>query len=260
MKRTFNFTGNINLDGCFLAFFDESHDPFKVTAKIDSQHVDKLNKFNSEFEVILAASDVLQSDYKVGTLAEVIASNGFSIVLKDFFQGSAKPRVDLRIVDLSTKKIVASAKDIVPDISSGLGRRSFVKLSVSHAIGKEIWRVRWSPTDSVPLLQLNAAVPDVERKFTERSQLGTVIMPQVLRQILHIMLMSNYDEESHVHADSSDLILSFCQKLIKSDPPPIGSRDFNDVAAWVDQVVAKFSEKIDAANYFHYPPETSNLK
>jgi hypothetical protein len=260
MKRSINFTGNINIDGYFIASFDESKDPLVVSAKIDSKYIDQLRQLSPDFEVDLAVSDVLRFDYKVGTMAEIISSNGFTAILRDFYQGGVKPQVDLRIVDIKTKKIEASAENIVPDNSSGLGRKSFVRLSTSHAIGKEIWRVRWNPTDSVPILQLNAVIPDIERKFTDSTQLGTVIMPQVLRQVLLIMLMSNYDEESHDLADSSEIIISFCQKLIKSDPPPIGSRDFMEVSSWVDQVVAKFAEKIDAAGRFHYPPDISITK
>lgn len=257
MKRTFNFTGNRKLDGCFIANFDESQSPLVIRATIDSKSKDLLKDLSPNFEVALAVSDVLRFDYKVGTLADVIRGNGFTVVLKDFTPEGVKPQVDLRIVDLTTKKIEASAEDLVPDVSQGPGRRSFVKLSLSHAIGKEIWRVRWNPTESVPVLQLNASIPDVERKFTDASQLGTVIMPQVLRQVLLIMLMSKYDEGTGVLADSAESILKFCQKLERSEPPPIESRDYFEVASWVDQVVTKFAEKIDASARFHYPPEPS---
>lgn len=257
MKRTFNFTGNQRLDGCFIANFDESQTPLVIRASIDSKSRALLNDLNPNFEVALAASDVLRFDYKVGTLADVLKADGFTVVLKDFSLEGLKPQVDLRIVDLLSKKIEASAEDLVPDLSQGPGRRSFVKLSLSRAIGKEIWRVRWNPSDSVPVLQLNASIPDVERKFTDASQLGTVVVPQVLRQVLLIMLMSKYDEGTGVLADSAEVILKFCRKLEKSDPPPPESREYLEVASWVDQVVMKFAEKIDAAGRFHYPPEPS---
>ena len=182
MKRTFNFTGNRKLDGCFIANFDESQSPLVIRATIDSKSKDLLKDLSPNFEVALAVSDVLRFDYKVGTLADVIMGNGFTVVLKDFTPEGVKPQVDLRIVDLTTKKIEASAEDLVPDVSQGPGRRSFVKLSLSHAIGKEIWR---------------------------------------------------------------------------SEPPPMESRDYFEVASWVDQVVTKFAEKIDASARFHYPPEPS---
>jgi hypothetical protein len=255
MKRTFNFTGNRKLDGCFIANFDETQNPLVIRATLDPTHKDALKGLRPEFEVALAASDVLRFDYKVGTLADLISGNGFAVVLKDFTIEGVKPQVDLRIVDLTTKKIEASAEDLVPDVSQGSGRRSFVKLSLSHSIGKEIWRVRWNPTDSVPVLQLNASIPDVERKFTDAAQLGTVVMPQVLRQVLLIMLMSKYDVGAGVLADSAETILNFCQKLERSDPPPPESREYFEVATWVDQVVTKFAQKIDAAGRFHYPPE-----
>jgi hypothetical protein len=255
MKRTFNFTGNQKLDGCFIANFDETQNPLLIRATLDPKFKDSLEGLSPDFEVALAASDVLRFDYKVGTLADLIRGNGFAVVLKDFTPEGLKPQVDLRIVDLTTKKIEASAEDLVPDVSQGPGRRSFVKLSLSHAIGKEIWRVRWNPTESVPVLQLNASIPDVERKFTDAAHLGTVIMPQVLRQVLLIMLMSKYDEGTGVLADSAESILKFCQKLERCDPPPPESRDYFEVASWVDQVVTKFADKIDAAGRFHYPPE-----
>jgi hypothetical protein len=257
MKRSFNFTGNRKLDGCFIANFDETQNPLVIRATLDSRNKGALEGLSPDFEVALAASDVLRFDYKVGTLADLISANGFEVVLKDFTLEGVKPQVDLRIVDLSTKKIEASAEDLVPEVSQGPGRRSFVKLSLSHSIGKEIWRVRWNPTESVPVLQLNASIPDVERKFTDASQLGTVVMPQVLRQVLLIMLMSKYDEGTGVLADSAETILKFCQKLERSDPPSLESREYFEVASWVDQVVTKFAEKIDAAGRFHYPPEPS---
>ena len=58
-------------------------------------------------------------------------------------------------------------------------------------------------------------------------------------------------------ADSAESILKFCQKLERSEPPPIESRDYFEVASWVDQVVTKFAEKIDASARFNYPPEPS---
>ncbi len=257
MKRTFNFTGNRKLDGCFIANFDETQNPLVIRATLDPKHKDSFEGLRPDFEVALAASDVLRFDYKVGTLAELIRANGFTVVLKDFTLEGVKPQVDLRIVDLTTKKIEASAVDIVPDVSQGPGRRSFVKLSLSHAIGKEVWRVRWNPTESVPVLQLNASIPDIERMFTDASQLGTLVMPQVLRQVLMVMLMSKYDEGTGVLADSADNILKFCQKLERSEPPLPESREYFEVASWVDLVVTKFAEKINAAERFHYPPEPS---
>lgn len=258
MKRTFNFTGNRKLDGCFIASFDDTQTPLVIRATLDPKHKDALEGLSPDFEVALAASDVLRFDYKVGTLADLIRGNGFVVVLKDFTLEGVKPQVDLRIVDLKTKKIEASAEDLVPDVSQGPGRRSFVKLVLSRSIGKEIWRVRWNPSESVPVLQLNATIPDVERKFTDATQLGMVVMPQVLRQVLLIMLMSKYDEGSGGLADSAETILKFCQKLERTDPPPSESREYFEVASWVDQVVTKFAEKIDAAGRFHYPPEPSN--
>lgn len=255
MKRTFNFTGNRKLDGCFIASFDDTQTPLVIRATLDPKHKNVFEGLSPDFEVALAASDVLRFDYKVGTLGDLLKANGFEVVLKDFTLEGATPQVDFRIVDLKTKKIEASAEDLIPDLSQGPGRRSFVKLSLSHAIGKEIWRVRWNPTESVPVLQLNASIPDVERKFTDASQLGTVVMPQVLRQVLLIMLMSKYDEGTGGLADSAETILKFCQKLERSDPPPPESREYFEVASWVDQVVTKFAEKIDAAGRFHYPPE-----
>lgn len=255
MKRTFNFTGNRKLDGCFIASFDDTQTPLVIRATLDPKHKNVFEGLSPNFEVALAASDVLRFDYKVGILGDLLKANGFEVVLKDFTLEGATPQVDLRIVDLKTKKIEASAEDLVPDLSQGPGRRSFVKLSLSHAIGTEIWRVRWNPTESVPVLQLNASIPDVERKFTDASQLGTVVMPQVLRQVLLIMLMSKYDEGTGGLADSAETILKFCQKLERSDPPPPESREYFEVASWVDQVVTKFAEKIDAAGRFHYPPE-----
>lgn len=255
MKRTFNFTGNRKLDGCFIASFDDTQAPLVIRATLDPKHKNVFEGLSPDFEVALAASDVLRFDYKVGTLGDLLKANGFEVVLKDFTLEGAMPQVDLRIVDLKTKKIEASAEDLIPDLSQGPGRRSFVKLSLSHAIGKEIWRVRWNPTESVPVLQLNASIPDVERKFTDASQLGTVVMPQVFRQVLLIMLMSKYDEGTGGLADSAETILKFCQKLERSDPPPPESREYFEVASWVDQVVTKFAEKIDAAGRFHYPPE-----
>jgi len=255
MKRSFNFTGNRNLDGCFIATFDDLQSPLLVKASIDPKWKDQLSELSPQFEVAIAASDVLRFDYRIGTIADIIASNGFKVVLKDFNLEGVKPQIDLRIVDLNTKKIEASAENIIPDISVGPGRRSFVKRSVTHAIGKQIWRVRWEPTDSVPILQLNASIPDVEKKFCDTSQLATVIMPQVLRQILLIMLMSKYDEETGVLGETSGFILNFCEKFVKSDPPPAGARDFNDVSLWVDEVVFNFAKKIDASTRFHYPPE-----
>ncbi len=80
-------------------------------------------------------------------------------------------------------------------------------------------------------------------------------MPQVLRQILIIMLMCKYDEGTSMQAETAEVILQFCQKLEKSDPPAFESRDYEDVAAWVDLVVAKFAARIEAADRFHYPPE-----
>ena len=258
MKRTFNFTGNRKLDGCFIASFDDIQTPLVIRATLDPKHKNVFEGLSPDFEVALAASDVLRFDYKVGTLGDLLKANGFEVVLKDFTLEGATPQVDLRIVDLKTKKIEASAEDLVPDLSQGPGRRSFVKLNLSHAIGKEIWRVRWNPTESVPVLQLNASIPDVERKFTDASQLGTVVMPQVLRQVLLIMLMSKYDEGTGGLADSAETILKFCQKLERSDPPPPESREYFEVASWVDQVVTKFAEKIEAAGRFHYPPEPSS--
>lgn len=255
MKRTFNFTGNRKLDGCFIASFDDTQTPLVIRATLDPKHKNVFEGLSPDFEVALAASDVLRFDYRVGTLGDLLKANGFEVVLKDFTLEGATPQVDLRIVDLMTKKIEASAEDLIPDLSQGPGRRSFVKLSLSHAIGKEIWRVRWNPTESVPVLQLNASIPDVERKFTDASQLGTVVMPQVLRQVLLIMLMSKYDEGTGGLADSAETILKFCQKLERSEPPLPESRDYFEVASWVDQVVTKFAEKIDAAGRFHYPPE-----
>ena len=255
MKRSFNFTGNRKLEGCFIASFDDSQCPLVVTATIDPKWIDELKELNQRLEVALAASDVLRFDYRVASLSDVIASGGFTVVLKDFTPEGVRPQLDLRIVDLSTKKIEASADDLIPDVTPGFGRRSFVKLSKSSAIGKEIWRVRWNSSDSMPVLQLNADIPDVEKKFTEVAQLGLVVMPQVLRQVLIIMLMSKYDEGTGMLADSSEMILQFCQKLEKTDPPE--SREFADVAPWVDLVVTKFAARIDAAARFHYPPEPS---
>ena len=255
MKRSFNFTGNRKIDGCFTATFDDKQNPLLIKASINPEWKVELSELNPQFEVLLAASDVLRFDYRVGLLADVLATNGFNILLKDFNLEGVKPQVDLRIVDLETKKIEASAENIIPEQSPGTGRRSFVKLSVTDAIGKQIWRVRWESTDSVPILQLNAAIPDVERKFCDTSQLATVIMPQVLRQILLIMLMSKYDEETGVLGESAGFILSFCEKFIKSDPPPSAARDFNEVSLWVDEVISNFAKKIDATTRFHYPPE-----
>lgn len=238
-----------------MASFDDTQNPLVVRASIDTRWLNELKGLDANLEVAIAASDVLRFDYRVGTLGEVIAANGFTVVLKDFTLEGVEPQIDLRIVDLSSKKIVASSVDLVPSLSPGAGRRSFVKLSISHAIGKEIWRVRWSASESIPVLQLNAAVPDAARKFTDSSQLGTVVMPQVLRQILIIMLMCKYDEGTSMQAETAEVILRFCQKLEKSDPPAFESRDYEDVTAWVDLVVAKFAARIEAADRFHYPPE-----
>lgn len=257
MKRSFNFTGNRKLDGYFVASFDDSQNPLAVRASIDTRWLNELKTLDPNLEVAIAVSDVLRFDYRIGTLGEVIAANGFAVVLKDFTLEGVEPQIDLRMVDLNTKKIEASAVDLVPSVSPGAGRRSFVKLSISHAIGKEVWRVRWSASESIPVLQLNATIPDATRKFTESSQLGTVVIPQVLRQILMIMLMCKYDEGTSMQAERAEVILHFCQKLEKSDPPPLESRDFEDVAAWVDLVVAKFAARIEATDRFHYPPEPS---
>jgi hypothetical protein len=260
MKRSFNFTGNKKLDGCFIASFDEVQNPLVLKASIDSKSREVLEDLSPDYQVALAACDVLRFDYDIGTLGQILDAGGFTAVLKDFYTDGVKPQVDLRIVDLKTKKVEASAEDIIPETSAGQGRRSFVKLSVSNAIGKEIWRVRWSPTESMPVLQLNAEIPDVERKFTEASQLGTVVMPQVLRQILLIMLLSRYDEGSGVLKDSADIILAFCEKLEKSDPPALETRDYAEVSQWVDLVVSKFATKIDAASRFTQLPEPATAQ
>ena len=255
MKRSFNFTGNRKLEGYFAASFDDSQYPLVVRASINTRWLNELKTLDPNLEVAIAASDVLRFDYRIGTLGEVIAANGFTVVLKDFALEGEDPQIDLRMVDLNTKKIEASAEDLVPSRSPGAGRQSFVKLIISRSIGKEVWRVRWSASESIPVLQLNAAIPDAARKFTVSSQLGTVVMPQVLRQILIIMLMCKYDEGTSMQAESADVILRFCQKLEKSEPPPPESRDYEDVSAWVDLVVTKFAARIEATDRFHYPPE-----
>lgn len=260
MKRSFNFTGNRKLDGCFNASFDDTQNPLVLKATINPSKHGDLEALSHDYEVALAASDVLRFDYRVGKLGEVLAAGGFTVVLKDFSGDGIKPQVDLRIVDLKTKKIEASADDLIPDISQGAGRRSFVKLSVSHAIGREIWRVKWSPTESMPVLQLNASIPDVERKFTDASKYGAMIMPQVLRQVLLIMLMSKYDEGTGVLKDSAEVILDFCQKLEKEEPPALDSRDYPEVSAWVEKVVTKFADKLDATARFNAMPEPSTIQ
>ena len=257
MKRSFNFTGNRKLDGCFIATFDDLQNPLLVKATIDPKWKDELSELSPQLEVAIAATDVIRFDYVIGKLADIIAQNGFTIVLKDYDLGGGRPQIDLRIVNLGTKKIEASSENLIPDNSPGDGGQSFVKVSISHTIGKEIWRVRWNSTDSVPILQLNAAIPDVLRKFTESAQLATVIMPQVLRQILMIMLMSKYDDGTGLISDTATSILLFCEKLVKSDPPSLAARDFDEVSLWVDQVVNKFAERIDATGRFNYLPESN---
>ncbi len=63
MKRTFNFTGNRKLDGCFIASFDDTQTTLVIRATLDPKHKDALEGLSPDFEVALAACDELRFVY-----------------------------------------------------------------------------------------------------------------------------------------------------------------------------------------------------
>lgn len=159
-----------------------------------------------------------------------------SLVLTDFDYAEGI-RFRLKVLGTGDQSgmILAEADKIRPsDLTESEDARSFVVVRPVD-LGSVVWRMVFD--EAQPVLQINERLGDW-RSFLRRGPVRSMIVPEVLRQILREAIADVADD------DDTD---SWSRNAMKLATASAGSQprvdDEDDVERWIDEVVRKFAHR-----------------
>lgn len=120
-------------------------------------------------------------------------------------------------------------------------REPLLPVRVVGNLGDQVWRLAWN---GGPVLELNAAEPEIKHLLTGDSRFKWLILPEVFRSVLTRVLAEEMDEPEEAGEETvAGRWLKFAASLHPEPPPAAEGRDAETTAAWVDDIVAAFCRR-----------------
>jgi hypothetical protein len=238
MKRTFNYTGRHHLT--------REHASVRVYRKEDG-----IRWFDADLRLntlplpptahvfVEAYFERAYRRFDYGVVGSIRPPDDRSLGDIDYGQ-----RIQFRIKVVDERgKLLANADGVRPSApeQAGAGREPLLPVDPRDDMGQEVWRLRIN-TDG-PSLEVNGGIEDVMALFRNNPTVTSLIYPQVLRNILAMLLMK--DPIPEYEDGWEKRWLDFGALCSGAPHPDLGpNADVQEVEAWIDSVVSAFSTRL----------------
>jgi hypothetical protein len=150
---------------------------------------------------------------------------------------SGKTLFRVRVVDetASLGRLAAGVQGLSPQSDDEAIQPASLIILATRPLGQQTWKVN-IPEIGKPELVINNAIPDALNKLRSSPIFQSLILPAALKQILMFYLWEDELDDESVRLQW----LAFAEHLAGEKPH---SEDPAELAAWVDDVVERFSER-----------------
>lgn len=146
----------------------------------------------------------------------------------------------IRIVDETEHlgRLIASAERLKPEGDNDEDKRSSLLVVKSRDLGQQTWKIEFE-TGGKPELCINRRIPNAIGQLKSNPLFQALILPGAFRQVLMFFLWNDDDEDEGGVAEEW---MTFAEHIAYERP---GGKDPLQLTAWVDDVVARFSEAFE---------------
>lgn len=245
MKRSFNYTGRVNIDNNKIMFLYNPNAEYEIT-------LDKIDL--SEYPLIddseVYAEIFYRNEYKrqkIGTVNN-IALPAF-ISLKDL---SYKENLSFRIIVVNpTEQKIIGATSIIKLATFKINEDALLPLKYDD-LGKVVWKIDYEHENvDKPVLLINKNIPGIEKIAVSDPAFIMTVYPAVLREILlRIIFIEKVNPKDASSNDWRGQWHKYAIKLNKRENLPevfIDDENYGDDIKeewyeWIECVVKKFCE------------------
>lgn len=148
----------------------------------------------------------------------------------------------VKIVDNSghVGRLLAAAEGLRPDSENDEENKASLMTIKTTDLGQVTWNLAFSE-DKKPVLCINSRIPEAKSQLLSNPKFQSLILPAALREVLMFVLWNNDGE-----ADEESWQRKWLQFANHIAPVELDeSGDPIQVLAWIDDVVAAFSERFE---------------
>lgn len=166
---------------------------------------------------------------------------------------NGKPKLKVKVLSVDDDaKLLGLLRRVTPG-EPNVTETSLIGVVRSDELGQLVWDVvHPDSSDSRPWIRVNSALDGGDSiAFSRRPEVGSVIFPSVVREVLW-RLLRVHNHRDHASDDWWGHWLRFAEELTSSDVPA-GGDDHNDYledSEWIDEAAMQFAVRMNARNLY----------
>lgn len=194
--------------------------------------------------VFIRCSDRQRAETIKEPNANRLLNGAITFEFKDFTTDH-EPKVQVRLVDASTKLIIASTKEKdLPGSGESQGRHSLLPVRAEPELKHELYRIDWR--EERAFFKYNPNHPDAKTLLLKDQRISPVVKPQILRLILTQILSLRLHVDGEERQRCAEKWLALCkrQRWNVSPPPSGGVETYTLNLDWINNAVDAYARQL----------------
>jgi hypothetical protein len=222
---------------------DATHGYLRVTVRI-KESVRRIIPGCDNLAVFVRCSDRQRAETVREIDARRLLKGPITYEFKEFTTDH-EPKVQVRLVDASTKLIVGATKEKdLPGSGESQGRHSLLPVRAEPELKHELYRIDWR--EERAFFKYNPNHPDVKTLLLKDQRISPVVKPQILRLILTQILSLRLHMDGEERQRCAEKWLALCKRQgwNISPPPSGGSETYTLNLDWINSAVDGYARQL----------------